>query len=567
MKRVSIIFIFFFIGKLFPCFCQQIVYSERDNKWYALYHRNILKLGSMRSFSDMRELSVWLTIGDKIIADSSRMYCYGGGAGSFFQRMDVIDTSNIPRDSIIWKRGIYSVYIDSIPEASEIKTMTLQNGMPAYAIIENNGKNYLMRYSAGKFQLQPLLVKLDPYIRVILYIGIFVDVILALIIAIIIYRRHKEKVQILEMIRSHREDNALQTKSEKPLGVEEDDLLGFDSLEDCIVRVMRNVELELPLTIVISGTWGSGKSSMMNRIKEKLEGDKQMRKRFLTTWFNAWHVQGETSLLSSFLLNILDCYERRYNYGFSFFRMKLAYMRFLQLPMLKKFAFGFSIAIVLPFVLLILMKVLGIGDASPSVIYEYCNGLKHIFSFEGKGGFGFHTLTPIGGGVLIIFSILFLNRQFIPAGLSAFFELLPKSNFLLEAEKMEPGSRSKFKREFWEIMEAGKKGARLVVFVDDLDRIAGDKILELIEAINFISDVASKPSGTRLTAPNMIFVLGMYTAEVTKNVGAQLNKINGTSLPAEVLGSLYVEKMVQLIVPVPFDHENREKLRKLYENE
>ncbi|PWV56132.1 P-loop NTPase fold protein [Chitinophaga sp. S165] len=559
MKKVIILLIFLFVGKSITGYCQQVIYSEINNGWYISYS------GEMRYVSGKGQVKdLFNIIGTKKIIDSLSIYSYGGDAGPLYQKIEVLN--DYPSDTFAVD-NLVPVY-DTIADAKEIKILTLQNGKPAYAIVENYGKNYLMKYANGRFQLHPLLNKVA--LKGTVLMQLMNCVVLTMMISVLVYvfyRTANDKKKILELVDSSREENALQTKSEKPVGTEDEDLLGFHSLEECIVRVMRNTELELPLTMVISGTWGSGKSSMMNRIKEKLEGDKKMRRRFLTTWFNAWHVQGETNLLSSFLLNIVGCYEQRYDYGFfSFFRMKLAYIRFLQLSVLKKFIFGFSIAIVVPFVLLLIVKSLGISEERSSVIYEYCTSLKHIFSFDSKGGFGFHTLTPIGAGVLIIFSIFFLNKQFMPAGLSAFFELLPRNNFVLEAEKMEPGSRSKFKKEFWEIMEAGEKGTRLVVFVDDLDRISGDKILELIEAINFISDVASKPPGSKLKSPNIIFVLGMYTAEVTRNVGVQLKKVNDANMPAETLGALYVEKMVQLIVPVPFDSSNKEKLRKLYEN-
>ena len=42
------------------------------------------------------------------------------------------------------------------------------------------------------------------------------------------------------------------------------------------------LECDTPMTVAIQGDWGSGKTSMMNMIRETL-GDK-----VLTTWFNTW---------------------------------------------------------------------------------------------------------------------------------------------------------------------------------------------------------------------------------------------------------------------------------------
>jgi hypothetical protein len=89
--------------------------------------------------------------------------------------------------------------------------------------------------------------------------------------------------------------------------------------------------------------------------------------------------------------------------------------------------------------------------------------------------------------------------------------------------------------------------------------------LELLEGINFISDIASRPPEAGSTLPNTIFVLGMHTREVARLVGSQLNKINGAQSTPEQSGMLYIEKMTQLVVTVPFDSDNSEQLKKLYE--
>lgn len=59
-----------------------------------------------------------------------------------------------------------------------------------------------------------------------------------------------------------------------------DDLFGVKQYVDALVKFI--LECDTPMTISIQGDWGSGKTSMMNMIQEKL-GDK-----VLPIWFNTW---------------------------------------------------------------------------------------------------------------------------------------------------------------------------------------------------------------------------------------------------------------------------------------
>src|SRR5262249_48764388 len=54
-----------------------------------------------------------------------------------------------------------------------------------------------------------------------------------------------------------------------------------------------------PLTIAITGEWGTGKSSLMSLLHEELAGHG-----FRPVWFNAWHHQHGEQLLASLYANI-----------------------------------------------------------------------------------------------------------------------------------------------------------------------------------------------------------------------------------------------------------------------
>ena len=87
--------------------------------------------------------------------------------------------------------------------------------------------------------------------------------------------------------------------SDRPLEAGDPDPLQFQQIAAGLSRFLRNENTQPPLTIAISGEWGTGKSSLMNLLKADL-----IRRGFRPLWFNAWHHQKEEHLLATLLANI-----------------------------------------------------------------------------------------------------------------------------------------------------------------------------------------------------------------------------------------------------------------------
>src|SRR5262249_33161306 len=79
------------------------------------------------------------------------------------------------------------------------------------------------------------------------------------------------------------------------------DRLRFGPLAKGISRFLRNAATRPPLTLAISGDWGSGKSSPMALICADLKryGNRPV-------WFNAWHHQNDEQFLAGLLSAIRD---------------------------------------------------------------------------------------------------------------------------------------------------------------------------------------------------------------------------------------------------------------------
>jgi Cdc6-like AAA superfamily ATPase len=76
-------------------------------------------------------------------------------------------------------------------------------------------------------------------------------------------------------------------------------VLGLKPLALAQSRFVRNTSTSLPLTIAITGPWGTGKSSLMNLVAEDLR-----QRGASPVWFNAWHHQKEENILAALFENI-----------------------------------------------------------------------------------------------------------------------------------------------------------------------------------------------------------------------------------------------------------------------
>ena len=66
-----------------------------------------------------------------------------------------------------------------------------------------------------------------------------------------------------------------------PISGAEDESLGLKDYANVLSRFVR--ECDTPITVALQGDWGSGKTSLMNLIKEQLDSPD-----FATVWFNTW---------------------------------------------------------------------------------------------------------------------------------------------------------------------------------------------------------------------------------------------------------------------------------------
>ena len=66
-----------------------------------------------------------------------------------------------------------------------------------------------------------------------------------------------------------------------------------------LADIIASPSTRTPLTIGVFGTWGSGKTSLMRMVKQKLPAD------FRVAWFDAWKYEKEETVWRALLLQVL----------------------------------------------------------------------------------------------------------------------------------------------------------------------------------------------------------------------------------------------------------------------
>jgi len=234
------------------------------------------------------------------------------------------------------------------------------------------------------------------------------------------------------------------------------DVLGYGPLVTRLARFIQNPRTSPPLVMAIQAPWGMGKSSVMSMLRSELKS-----KRSATcVWFNAWHHQKEDQLLAY----LMDAIQRQVAPSwFSAvglrFRFNLLRVRMFSSP--ERFLLTIAALAVVP---------LSVGF----------------------GGDLLALVALLGGGSLLAINLLRTFSADPQKLLSHASSSVWKFALDLVAFPSLQGKtdvRFQFMRELSEVVEA-LLPQRLVIFLDDLDRCRPEQVVDILEAINFLSSAA-----------------------------------------------------------------------------
>lgn len=284
-----------------------------------------------------------------------------------------------------------------------------------------------------------------------------------------------------------------------------EDLLGFKVHADLLVDVIKDDKV-LPVTIGVFGDWGSGKSSILQIVKD--EFDKEDDKDSLCIYFNGWTFEGyddaKAALLNSILKELEDnkkisseikdtIKEKAKKLWKSIDWMRGAGMvlKNVALPAVTAYFTG-GISLI-PYAL---QKISEWGNDPEEII-------KKLQSEEGKE----------------IYNAFIKQNQ--------------------DENKSAVNAVAEFRKDFADLLEA-TNFERLVVIIDDLDRCSPERIIENLEAIKLF-----------LNVPKTAFIIGAdprivkYAIEHKYKNNREIEEENNRIIID------YLEKLIQLPYALP----------------
>lgn len=291
------------------------------------------------------------------------------------------------------------------------------------------------------------------------------------------------------------------------------DRLGFVEISSALSRFLRNAGTKAPLTLAITGVWGSGKSSLMYFIKQNLESY-----RLHPVWVNAWHHQNEEQFLAGLLSAIQNnAIPRLWTPAGVLYRWNLLRNRWAESPV-----FFFISTTVL---LASLGYLLTSGDAS----------FQHVTKLS-------EQTVPFIGALFGAFSLLRggmdrISGMINTSALSAILRT-PGKNLDLRSNV---GLREKFAKEFKILCDA-LGDSTLTIFIDDLDRCKEQRIMDVMETINYL-----------VSSGDCFIVLGMEKEPIEKAIAAYYSDSHSEldTQGLEEKAKRYLEKIINIEIPVP----------------
>ena len=389
-------------------------------------------------------------------------------------------------------------------------------------------------------------------------------------------------------------------QSDRPVETQLEDKLDFWPVSQALSKFLRNRHTQPPLTVAITGAWGSGKSSLMNLLKADLS-----RSGVQAVWFNAWHHESEEEyLLPALLQNIrqqaippLLSFNGGRFYGLRF-RARLLWNRLKSRPVFLALLLGFVIvntgfilvkdrAAFGPEQLALARAAFCKGSELPAIICpqdeertegEAAAGTNKLQKAHGDSS-AKATVKPESINWLTTLINLILGGSGGAAllkGLRAFgispAQLAKEIGAGGERQiEQRMGYRHNFQREFNTVTDALNPRTMLIL-IDDLDRCQPKTVVQILEAVNFLT-----------SAGRCYVVLGMAREMVEPAVGLAFKDIadeithhrsgeesdgeqqkNGYAQRRE-FARKYLEKLINLEIPVP-TVEAAQALRLLADN-
>jgi predicted KAP-like P-loop ATPase len=284
-----------------------------------------------------------------------------------------------------------------------------------------------------------------------------------------------------------------------------EDLLGFKVHADLLVDVI-NDESILPITIGVFGDWGSGKSSVLQIIKNEFDNDANIDS--LCIYFNGWTFEGYDDAKAALLNAILKELEENKKLSAE---IKVAIKEKAQ-KLWNSIDWMRGAGMILKNV------------ALPAVSAYFTGGLGLMPSL-------FEKISEWGDNPEKIIEKLQSDE-----GIEIYKSFIKQTR---EENKDKTNAVAEFRNDFSELLEA-THFKRLVVIIDDLDRCNPERIIENLEAIKLF-----------LNVPKTAFVLGADPRIVKYAIEHKYRNDKEIEEDNSRIVIDYLEKLIQIPYTLP----------------
>jgi photosystem II stability/assembly factor-like uncharacterized protein len=283
------------------------------------------------------------------------------------------------------------------------------------------------------------------------------------------------------------------------------DRLGYGALAKGISRFLRNPATVPPLTLAITGDWGSGKSSLMALICADLR-----RYGSHPVWFNAWHYQQSDQLLAGLLSAVRDqALPSWLTLDGLAFRLRLLWLRSKN---------NFVVTLIL--ILLLSASVTFIMSHDAAAWYRLLQIVKaHLPWDKAAPKTDATTLSTLDLSKLLgqsasgIATLVAVGKALTAFGANpAVLLSTAAEKFRLKDASALNNFRTRFAQQFHDVTEALPH--RMTIVIDDLDRCRPEAILEVMEAVNFL-----------VSSGSCFIIFGMATERVQAALALSFEKI------------------------------------------
>jgi hypothetical protein len=268
-----------------------------------------------------------------------------------------------------------------------------------------------------------------------------------------------------------------QAIADKPLEPGDPDALGLSTIAAGLAFFLRNEKTKPPLAIAINGRWGSGKSSLMNLLKNDLEAWGAH-----PVWFNAWHHQKEDQMLAALLQAVkTQAVPPLWQFSGLMFRAKLVWKRLQR---------SWSSLVVMAAVIFLIYK------AEVFVQHTFSQNLFTLLNaaFSGTKDAAKDATSALSGTpIFAILAGIASACRVLYSGLTAFgsnpASLLASVSGGTKTKDLDAQTnfRQRFATEFNEVTRSLGQNQRMLILIDDLDRCRPEKVREVLEGVNFLA--------------------------------------------------------------------------------